>query len=542
MRARRRSAWLLPGAILLLAAAGCDQAPAPGAQAASQAVVFRRGNGPEPDTLDPQRATDIPSRAIIRDLYEGLVAEHPDGSLVPGAATSWEVSADGLTWTFTLRPDGRWSNGEPVVAEDFVAGLRRAVDPATASASAGLLTPLAGATAIIAGQQPPATLGAAALDAHRLEIVLEAPTAYLLGLLTHPVTYPVHRPSLAEHGERFARPGRLVSNGAYKLDSWEVHSHVQLLRNPHFRERPQIGVVRFYSFDSPEAELNRYRAGDLDFTQQIPMPRFKWLRDNLGEELHVAPVLATQFWLFNTVRPPTDDRRVRQALTMAVDRDRLTGQVTGMGEVPAYSLVPPGVDNYAAQQFPWRSLPMAERLATARELLAEAGFGTQRPLRVEVHYNTDENLRRIAIAVAAMWREGLGVETSLANEEFRVLLNRRRDPDAWQILRLAWTGEYNDAGNFLGILSVTGAVNDTGYDDPEFERLLAAAALETQPRQRRALLEAAEQRMLEHYPVLPLYHTVSKHLVKPWVRGFQSNVLDRTYTRHLRIDVEQRGY
>jgi oligopeptide transport system substrate-binding protein len=545
------STWrvLAPALLVLGAALGtasCAPSPEPeareAAREAAREVVFRRGNGPEPATLDPQRAEDEASREIIRDLFEGLVGETPEGDLAPGAAESWDVSEDGLTWTFTLRHDGRWSNGDAVVAPDFVAGFRRAVDPATASSSAALLTPLEGAGEIVAGHRAPETLGVEALDQLRLVLRLRSPTPYLLGLLTHPITFPVHGPSLARHGARFARPGLLISNGAYRLEAWEVHSHVQLVRNPHFRLQPQIGVVRFYSFDVAEAELNRYRAGDLDFTMQIPMPRFQWLRENLGDELHVAPALSTQFWLFNTVRAPVDDLRVRQALTMTVDRERLTGTVTGLGDHPAYGLVPPGVANYTTQSFAWRDEAMADRIETARALLAEAGYGPGRPLRVAVHYNTDENLRRIAVAIASMWRENLGVETALLNEEFRVLLARRKDPDRWQILRLAWAGDYNDASNFLEILATSGAVNDTGFDDPEYERLLAEAAVERDPARRRALLEAAERRMLEHYPVLPLYHPVSKHLVKPWVRGFRSNVLNRTYTRHLSIDVEQRGF
>jgi oligopeptide transport system substrate-binding protein len=511
----------------------------PGAKAE---VVLRRGSGPEPATLDPQRAEDESSRDIIRDLFEGLVAETRKGEFEPGAAEAWTVSPDGLSWTFRLRADGRWSNGDAVTAADFVAGLRRAVDPATASTTATLLLPLAGAAAIIAGEQPAETLGAEAVDALTLVLRLQAPTPYLLGLLTHPATFPVHGPSLAEHGARFARPGRLVSNGPYALDSWETHSHVQLVRNLHYRERARIGVVRFYALDAPEAALNRYRAGDLDYTTQFPLARFQWLRENLPEELKLSPGLSNQFWLFNTVRPPLDDLRVRKALAMTVDRELLTRVVTGLADHPAYGLVPPGVANYTAQTFEWAGLPMAERVEQARALLAEAGYGPSRPLRVEVHYNTDENLRRVAVAVASMWREHLGVETTLYNEEFRVMLERRKDPEQWQILRLSWRGDYNDAANFLEILSVGGTVNNTGFDDPEYERLLAAAAVEPDPARRRAHLEEAERRMLAFHPILPLYHPTGKHLVKPWVRGFDTGVLNRVYSRHLEIDVEMRGF
>ena len=534
-------AWLLAAAL-----AGCERGPvpAPGARDADTAapVVFRRGNGPEPATLDPQRAQDENSRDVIRDLYEGLVAETSAGELVPGAASSWEVSSDGLEWRFTLRPEGRWSNGDPVTAADFVAGFRRAVDPATASTEAGLLRMIENASAITAGEAPPESLGITMLDDYRLALRLTRPTPYLLGLLTHPVTFPVHRPSLAEHGNAFARPGRMVSNGAYRLDRWEPQSFVQLVRNEFFRERPQVDVVRFYAFDLPEAELNHYRTDALDYTVQIPLARYAWLRENLGDELRVAPALSTQYWLFNTLRPPTDDLRVRQALAMAVDRERVAASVVGYGDLPAYGLVPPGVLDYTAQSFAWRALPMAERIAAARALLQEAGYGPDNPLQLTVHYNTDENLRRIAVAVTSMWREHLGVESTLHNEEFRVMLSRRKDPDQWQVLRLSWRGDYNDASNFLEILTTTGAVSDTGYDDPEYERLLQQAALEQDPAARRGLLEAAERRMLEFVPILPLYHPVSRHLVKPWVRGYESNVLNRTYTRNIAIDVAQRGY
>jgi oligopeptide transport system substrate-binding protein len=542
MTALPRWVALLAACAVVIAGCGHGPGPEPAARDANGEVVFRRANGPEPDTLDPHRAEDESSREIIRDLFEGLVGETQAGELVPGAAESWEIAADGLTWTFVLRPDGRWSNGDPVVAADFVAGFRRVLDPATGSSSAALLAPLAGALEIIAGTRAPDSLGVEALDERRLAVRLRSPTPYLLGLLTHSVSFPLHRPSIAEHGGRFARPGRLVSNGAYQLEAWEAHSHVQLRRNPHFREQPAIGVVRFYTFDAPEAALNRYRAGDLDMSVQMPMARFQWLRDNLPDELYTAPALSTQFWLFNTVRAPLDDVRVRKALTMAVDQQLIVETVTGLGDRAAYGLVPPGVANYTAQFFAGHADPIEARAAAARALLTEAGYGPGNPLRVEVHYNTDDNLRRIAVAVASMWRAHLGVETVLHNEEFRVLLNRRKHPDQWGILRLAWRGDYNDASNFLEILLRSGAVNDTGYDDPEFERLLGEAAVERDPARRRALLEAAEHRMLEHYPLLPLYHPVSKNLVKPWVKGFQPNVLNRTYSRHLSIDVAQRGH
>jgi oligopeptide transport system substrate-binding protein len=227
---------------------------------------------------------------------------------------------------------------------------------------------------------------------------------------------------------------------------------------------------------------------------------------------------------------------------MAVDRERLVESVVGGGDRPAYGLVPPGVLDYQAQSFTWRALPYEERVARAQALLREAGYGPDNPLELTVHYNTDDNLRRVAIAVTSMWREQLGVESALHNEEFRVMLSRRQDPDQWQVLRLSWRGDYNDASNFLEILTPTGAVPDTGWDDAEYIRLLRAAAIEQDPAARRALLEAAERRMLEFAPILPLYHPTGKRLAKPWVQGFEPNILNRAYTRNLAIDVAQRGF
>jgi oligopeptide transport system substrate-binding protein len=530
------------------ALAGCGQDTGPAADApagsadASREVVLRRGNPGEPDTLDPQRAEDETSREIIRDLFEGLVSEAPDGELIPGAAESWSLSEDGLTWTFLLRGDGRWSNGDPVTAEDFVAGLRRAVDPATASTSAALLGPIVGAASVIRGEADPGALGVKAVDDRTLVLELDGPAPYILGLLSNTFAFPVHRPSLAEHGAAWVRAGNLVSNGAFMLEQWEPQRHVKLRRNAHFREPPALDVVMYYPLEDPAAELNRYRAGELDFTSQIPHARFGWLKDNLGDELHVAPYLSTQFWMFNMRRAPFDDVRVRKALTMSVDRERLVESVTGLGEVPAYGFVPPGVANYTAQAFAWRQWPAARRLETARALLAEAGYGPDRPLKFEVRYNTDENLRRVATAVASMWREALGVEVTLVNEELKVMLAKRRDPTLWEVMRLAWAGDYNDASNFLEILPPGGAVDDTGFADPRYVEFLARASTENDPASRRDFLEQAELVVLEQYPVMPLYYTVSKHLVKPWVRGFETSVLNHTYSKHLSIDTGMRGF
>lgn len=532
--ARAGAAAAIAAAAML---AGCGPADAPSAAAGGDRAVFHRGNGAEPGTLDPHRSEDSAASEVLRDLYEGLVTENVDATPAPGVAERWEVSDDGLTYVFHLRDTARWSNGDPVVAADFVAGLRRTVDPATASTYAQILQPIENAEAVIAGRLPPDALGVTALGEDRLEIRLGAPTPYLLGLLTHPSSFPIHRPSLGEHGDRFARPGALVSNGAYRLDEWVVQSHIRLVRNEHYwdRQNVEIDEVYFYPIENNESELSRYRAGELDFTASLPNTRLDWVRRNLGEELHVEPYLSVYFYGFDMTEPPFDDARLRQALSLAVDRELLVREVTGAGEVAAYSFVPPGVAGATPSPYPWSGRDQSARNDEARRLYREAGYGPDNPLRTEIRYNTDDNHRRIAIAVAAMWRETLGVEASLLNEEWKVMLQTRNNPALWQIIRYGWVGDYNDPHTFLEIFESGHGQNFVGFSSPEYDGLLADAAIENDPAARSALLADAERVLLDEYPVIPLYFAVTKHLVKPHVQGYRPNIMNHNLTRHYRI-------
>ncbi len=534
--------WL----VLLLAASLVACAPdssAPGAAAdGSRAAatpagnILRRGNGAEPQTLDPHRAQGVPASNILRDLFEGLVSEAPDGSLVPGVAESWSISEDGLTYRFKLRADARWSNGDPVTAQDFVFSLRRSIDPATLSVYSSVLYPILNAAAIAGGELPPEQLGVVALDAQTLEIRLHGPTPYLLGLLTHSTTYPVHQPSLVAAGERFARPGTLVSNGAYGLSDWVVQSHISLQRNPNYWDDAdtRIEEVWYYPIENQDAELKRYRADELDITEVVPYKQLGWVRENLGDELKISPYLGSYYYGFNLTRPPFKDQpKLRRALAMAIDRDIITQKVTGAGEIPAYGWVPP-VQGYSPQQASWASWTQAERDAQARRLLAEAGYGPENPLKVELLYNTQQNHKRIAVAVSAMWKQTLGVQTSLANQEWKVFLDTRNRRET-QVFRDGWIGDYDDAFSFSELLHSANQMNNPGYASERYDGLLDQAAAEPDIEKRRALLEEAERVMLDDLPIIPIYVYVSKHLVKPWVEGYTPNIMDRHYSKDLSI-------
>ena len=526
-----------PGDEPLVPVARTVQVGGPSGQELAAVQILRKGNGAEPESLDPHRAEGVTAANTLRDLFEGLVTEAPDGALIPGAAASWTVSEDGRVYTFRLQPNGRWSNGDPVVAEDFVFGLRRSADPATLSEYSAILYPIDNAYEVVNGTLPVDQLGVRAIDDRTLEIRLHSPTPYFLGLLTHSSTYPVHQPSLRQFGDKFARPGNLVSNGAYRLKAWVVQSYIQIVRNPYYWDNAQtvINEVWYYPVENAESELNRYRADEFDMTETLPSRQIPWLRRNLPAELHIAPYLGSYVYGFNTSQPPFKDNiPLRKALAMALDRDILVSKITGAGEIAAYAWVPP-VTGYRIQNPAWASWTQEQRNAEARRLFKQAGYSREHPLRVQLLHNTEINHRRLAVAMAAMWRDVLGVETEILNQEWQVFLQTRRTKIDTQVFRYGWIGDYNDPYTFAEILESKHGLNDMVYNNPRYDELLLEASREADPGKRMALLEEAERVMLDDMPVLPMYYYVSKKLVKPWVAGYMDNIMDHHHSRHFRI-------
>lgn len=499
--------------------------------------VLHRSNGTEPQTLDPHRAEGVPASNILRDLFEPLVMEAPDGALIPGAAESWTISADGRTYTFRLRADGRWSNGDPVTADDWVFSLRRGVDPATLSIYSSILYPIKNAEAINKGELEPTTLGARALDSLTLELTLENPTPYFLGLLNHSMAYAVHPPTVREFGEQFAKAGQMVSNGAYRLRDWVVQSHVELERNTYFRDNASttIDTVFFYALENVDAVFARYRADELDFTVDLPIRQLDYIRAAFPTEIYEEPYLATYYYGLNVTKPPFKDApELRRALAMAVDREILTDKLLRTGVVPAYGWVPP-VLGYTQQQPEWAAWTPEQRHAEARRLYAAAGYSADNPLVVELLYNTSQEHKRLAIAISAMWKQVLGAETRLLNQEWKVFLQNRALRATTQVYRSGWTGDYNDANTFAELMTSDNPQNGPGWSNPDYDALVDAAVLATDLEQRARLLEQAERLLLAEQPIIPLYFYVAHHLVKPWVGGFVPNVMDHTYTKDLYI-------
>ncbi|HRX89695.1 MAG TPA: peptide ABC transporter substrate-binding protein, partial [Steroidobacteraceae bacterium] len=445
------------------------------AAATAAPKILLRGIGPGPDSLDPQKARLIEAHTVLRDLFECLTSLGPDASPVPGAASDWNVSDDGRVYTFKLRPELVWSNGDPLTAADFVAGLQRLVDPATASQYAQVVDVIENAGEIIAGRMAPAQLGVAAPDDATVAVTLTTRAPYLPGLLAHPSTCPVHRASLAAGAKELTRPGEMISNGAFTLEEWTEGSSIVLTRNQRYRanSRNLIDGVRYLILADENAELRAYRAGDLHVTFVVPRGQFDWIRENLRAELHVSPQLNTYFYGFNLDKPLfADNPKLRQALSMVIDRERLAKTVLRVGETPAHGWVPIGTHDYGSQSFDYAEQPMPERIAAARELYREAGFTAARPARFELRYNSGEMHNKVAIAVASMWKEALGVEAKLVAVEIKSLLadinSRKVD-----MFRLSWAGDYNDAYTYAQYLKSDFGINTVGYKSERYDQLLA---------------------------------------------------------------------
>jgi oligopeptide transport system substrate-binding protein len=525
-------------AAALTSVVGCSRSPDTATSGASaSSVVLLRGAGAEPDSLDPQKARSVESQAILRDLCEGLTTLDKTAAVAPGIATDWSVSSDGKTYKFNLRSGARWSNGEPVVAADFVAGLRRLVDPATASSYAQVVDVITNASDIVAGRKPPESLGVAAPDDATVVIELTSPAAYLPGLLSHTSTCPVHRPTLAQHAAELAKPGVMVSDGAFVLKEWVQGSHILATRNHYYWNdaATRLDVVKYLLVPDENAELTRYRAGDLHITNVVPRGQFDWIQANLSGQLHIAPQLTTYYYGFNLERAPfKDNPGLRRALSMVIDREKLVQRVLRVGELAAYGWVPPGVSNYTSQSFDYRDMPMAERVAQARRLYSRAGYSPEKPLRFELRYNAGEVHNKVAVAVASMWKEALGAQVSLTAVEFKSLLQDIDKGDV-EVFRSSWLGDYNDAFTFAQYLKSGFGVNLVRYRSVEYDSFVNAAATQVDVNRRRELLQGAERVMLRDHPLIPIYFYVNKHLVKPEVEGWYDNVMNVVYSKDLSV-------
>jgi oligopeptide transport system substrate-binding protein len=436
-----------------------------------------------------------------------------------------------------LRADAKWSNGDPVTAGDFAFSLRRIQDPKVNSQYAEVLYPIKNAQEVNTGKVPLTELGVTAVDAGTVEITLKAPTPYFLQLLTHQTALPVNEKAVTRLGDEWLKPGKMVSNGAYMLDEVRPSSHIKIVKNPNYWNAGKVAIdtVVFDPSEDRAAVLKRYRAGEFDIVYgDLPNDQLGWLRQNMPKELHIHPYAGIYYYSFNTAKPPFNDLRVRQALAMALNRELLVEKITLAGELPAYGFVPDGTANYASQKVSWAKMSQADREAAAIKLMNEAGYSPRKPLNVQLAYNTSENHKRIAVAIAAMWKK-LGINVELVNTELKVHYANLRQGD-FEVGRAGWIADYNDAQNYLFLSQTsTKQQNYSKFSNPDYDRLMDQASVTSDRQQRASLLQQAEAILLKEMPVLPIYFYVSKNLVSTRVKGWEDNSFNVVYVSNLSL-------
>jgi oligopeptide transport system substrate-binding protein len=505
--------------------------------------VLHIGNAAEPAALDPHITTGVSESHIIQALFEGLVIKNPwTLELDPAVAASWDISEDGRTYTFNLRPDARWSNGDPVTAEDFLWSWERAMAPALGSQYNYMFFPIVNAQAFAEGRITDfEEVGVKTLDELTLQVQLREPTPYFLQLLDHHSTFPVHRGTLESFGSptdrlsRWARVGNLVGNGPFQLVEWLTNSHIRVEKSETYWDAAttRLNAIVFYPVDNQTTEERMFRDGQLHHTYDVPLDKVPVYLAQEPELIQVEPYLGTYFYTINLNQSALADARVRRALAMSIDRELLVETVTQGIYQPGYSVVPPDTMGYSPPKL------FDYDPETARTLLAEAGFpGGQGFPGFSILYNTLEQHQKIAVAIQQMWRSELGINVELVNQEWQVYLDSQKNMN-YEVVRRGWIGDYVDPNNFLDLFITDGGNNNTGFSDARYDAIIleeAPAALDRAERHR--LFHEAEQILMDAMPLIPLYVYQSKHLVRPSVKGMPSNIMDFYSWKHVYLEAQ----
>ncbi|WP_349956002.1 peptide ABC transporter substrate-binding protein [Rhizobium sp. ZPR3] len=503
----------------------------------AHAATLNIHNGGDPTSLDPQKISGDWENRIDGDIFEGLVTEDPKDNPIPGQAASWTISPDQKVYTFKLRDGIKWSDGQPVTAQDFVFAFQRLMDPKTAAQYAYLQYTILNAEKINKGEiKDPTQLGVKAIDDKTLEITLENPTPYFLNALMHYTAYPLPKHVVEAKGDQWVKIGNIVTNGPYKPTEWVPGSHVSMVKSDQYYDAKDVKIdnVNYYTLEDQAAALKRYRAGEFDILTSFPADQFEWIQKNLPGQAHVVPFLGTYYYVLNATKPPFNDKRVRQALSMAVNREVIGPKILGTGELPMYSWVPPGTANYGEPAYvSWKDEPYKQKVEEAKKLLKEAGFGPDHPLKTQLRYNTNDNHKRIAVAIAAMWKP-LGVDIELYNTETKVHYDEMQRGEV-QIGRAGWLADYNDPINFLNLLSTGVEMNYGRWSNKDYDALIKQGNEEIDLKKRAEIYKKAEQLALDDSAAIPIYYYVSQNIVAPKVQGFVDNIQDIHRTRWLSV-------
>lgn len=523
MRVNYKS-WLIGTTMLIMGATG-----------AFAEVVFNRGNSADPESLDPHKTSTVYEANILRDLFSGLTVQNAKAEIIPGAAESWTVSPDGKTYTFKLRADGKWSDGSPVTADDYVFSWRRLVDPATGAEYAYMLSPVVNADAINKGEKKLEELGVKAIDPLTFEVTLNAPTPYFLEMLSHQSTYAVSKANVEKFGADFIKPGNLVSNGAYMLAEFVPNDHVKAVKNPNFYDASNVKIdtVNYIPTEDRSTAMKRFEAGELDSNDDIPTEQLSDLKAKFGDQVRIGPYLGTYYYVFKIPKDPWNNVKLRHAVSMAIDRDYLAEKVWQNTMIPAYSFVPPGIGGYETKTTDYAEMSQLDREDAAKKILAELGYGPDKPLKLEIRYNTSENHKNTAVAIQEQLKP-LGIEVTLLNTDTKTHYAHLENHGDFDVARAGWIADYKDPENFLALCKTGTGNNYAEYSNKEYDDLMAAAAASADPAARMKKLSDAEAiGVARDLCVLPLlyygFHTVVSNKLKGW----EDNVMDVHPTRFL---------
>jgi oligopeptide transport system substrate-binding protein len=503
-------------------------------------TVIHRGNGGEPQSLDQSQISIDVEGFIVRDLSEGLTVYDAKGQVIPGAAESWTVSDDGAVYTFKIRDNAKWSDGSPVVAADFVYSMTRVLDPVTAAGYANILFPIKNAEAFNQKKAKAEDIGLKAVNDKTLEITLERPTPYFLQLMTHYTAIPVNKASIEKNGKDFTKPGKMVTNGAYMLTEYIANDHVTAVKNPNYWDAANVKIDKvIYNPSEDQAATERmFETGELDIVYNYQADQRDFLKKKLGEDqVFASPALSTYYYVFDGRHEPFSDVRVRKALSMAIDRDFLAEKIFGGAQLPAYDLVPPGIQGYTPPKVDIADLDQLDREDAAKALLKEAGYGEGgKPLNVDIRYNTNENHKKVAIAVADMWK-ALGANVTTQNLDVKAHYAYLQEGGKFDVARAAWAADYSDPENFLNLLvSSNKAFNYGHWSNAKYDALMKASYEERDPAKRMTILAEAETLMLSEYSITPMMNYASLWLVNRKVKGFEENVVNEHLTKYLSVE------
>ena len=491
--------------------------------------ILHVGNGDEPSDIDPHITTGVPESHIQLAVFEGLVSKDPKTlDIVPGVAERWEVSEDGRVYTFYLNPNAKWSNGDDLVAEDFVWSWQRALKPALGNQYAYSLFLVKNAEAFYNGNITDfSEVGVKALDKHQLQVELNSPTPYFLQLLDHHSMYPVHRATIEKFGSidargtPWTRPENFVGNGPFTLKDWVPNQIISVKKNPLYwdAEAIKLNEIHFYPVQQSATEERMFRAGQLHIMRQLPTAKIDVYRKEHSDVLRSFTNYATYFYRFNTTRAPLNDVRVRQALAYAIDRHQITEHVTKGGQIPAYALTPPSALYTPSAKMPYD-------LDTAKRLLAEAGYpnGEGFP-KLTILYNTMDEHQKIALVIQQMWKQALNIDVTLENQDWKVFLSSQRSMN-YDISRASWLGDYYDPNTFLDLMITDGGNNETGWSNKRYDELIQLAANAGNQTERNRYFDEAETLLVNEVPILPIYTYSWNMAVATSVKEWHNNVMD----------------